>query len=135
MSITPRIGLDQGCPRSSATLLNAQGFDALHVGDEGMARATDWEIIQWAVREKRTIITLDSDFHMLLSLHKLLQPSVIRIRQAGLNGERLAALIIRVWPQIALALTNGAAITVTNRDMRVRLLPIIGHAGTPSSTL
>jgi predicted nuclease of predicted toxin-antitoxin system len=38
--------LDQGLPRSAATLLTAAGIDAVHVGDLGLASADDPAILR-----------------------------------------------------------------------------------------
>ncbi len=65
------------------------GIDALHVGDIGMARAVDTEIIAAAKREDRVVVTLDADFHTLLALSAASKPSVIRIRIEGLKGAEL----------------------------------------------
>ena len=124
MTGLPRIGLDQGCPRSSAPALQEKGWDVVHVGDIGMSRATDAEIVGWAAHEQRVVVTLDSDFHALLALGGLKLPSVIRVRQEGLSGIMLASLLLSVWPRIADALSGGAAVTITARDMRIRKLPI-----------
>ena len=45
--------LDQGLPRRSAELLRAQGVDALHTGEIGMAEASDAEILERAHQEDR----------------------------------------------------------------------------------
>lgn len=124
MTGLPRVGLDQGCPRSSANALLLKGWDVVHVGDIGMSRAMDTEIVDWAARERRVVVTLDSDFHALLALGGLTFPSVVRIRKQGLDGAMLASLLLRVWPRIGGALAGGAAVTITERDVRVRRLPI-----------
>lgn len=37
--------LDQGLPRSAASLLSQRGVDTIHVGEIGMAAAADTEIL------------------------------------------------------------------------------------------
>ena len=124
MTGLPRIGLDQGCPRSTTSALQEQGWDVVHVGDIGMSRATDAAIIDLAAQEHRVVVTLDSDFHALLALGGLTFPSVVRVRQEGLGGVMLASLLLGVWPRIINALAAGAAVTITERDVRIRRLPI-----------
>ena len=80
--------------------------------------------MEWALSEQRVVVTLDSDFHMLLALNNFQQPSVIRIRQEGLNGARLANLLLQIWPRITDVLALGAAITITDLDVRIRKLPL-----------
>ncbi|MBI4754622.1 MAG: DUF5615 family PIN-like protein [Betaproteobacteria bacterium] len=116
--------LDQGLPRSAAQLLRVAGWDAVHVGEVGMAQSEDAEILAVARRQGRSVITLDADFHTLLAISGLASPSVVRIRIEGLKAAALADLIRRVWARAETELEAGAAVTVTETSVRVRLLPI-----------
>ena len=116
--------LDQGLPRTAALLLRQQNMDAVHVGDIGMASASDPEIIEIAARENRIIVTLDSDFHALLAMSGAIKPSVIRIREEGLKGAALCQLILQLWDQFSEALLQGCVLTATLKQARLRLLPI-----------
>jgi predicted nuclease of predicted toxin-antitoxin system len=120
-----RVLLDQGLPHSSLPILRAAGWDALHVIDLGMHRAADSEIIAHARRDRRVIFTLDADYHSLLALSGESFPSVIRIRQEGLKATELAELPLRIWPQISEAVESGAIVTVTDRTIRIRRLPVV----------
>lgn len=115
---------DQGLPRSAAGLLAQAGWDVVHVGAIGMSRAGDAEILQRVRDERRVCVTLDADFHSLLATAGDECPSVIRIRQQGLDAGSLAALLQQVWPGIQGALQSGAMVTITQRSVRVRLLPV-----------
>lgn len=119
-----RLLLDQGLPRSAASILVESGWDALHVGDVGLSRATDEEIIEYARSEKRICVTLDADFHAILALSDEVAPSVIRIRIEGLKGKELAALLQTIWPRIAEHLDIGSLVVITERTVRIRRLPI-----------
>jgi len=65
-----RILLDQGVPADAAELLRAAGCDCLHVSELGMQRSEDEEIISTAIEQERLIVTLDSDFHMVIFLER-----------------------------------------------------------------
>lgn len=119
-----RLLLDQGLPRSTARLLADADWDVLHVGDIGMARSSDRDILDYARREQRVCVTLDADFHSQLAVGGATGPSTIRIRLEGLNGTALAALLKRVWPLIADALDHGAMATITAHRVRIHRLPI-----------
>jgi predicted nuclease of predicted toxin-antitoxin system len=119
--------LDQGLPRSTAALLVRDGWDACHVSDVGMSRASDLEILDRAEAEQRVCVTLDADFHALLATRAAKGPSVIRIRKEGLDGIALARLLVDIWPRMESALDTGAMIVVTERSVRIRLLPVGGR--------
>ncbi len=119
-----RLLLDQGLPRSTTRLLADAGWDVLHVGDTGMARSSDSDILDYARREHRVCVTLDADFHSQLAVSGAARPSTVRIRIEGLDGCALAELLRRVWPVIGDALDQGAMATITERNVRLHRLPI-----------
>ena len=45
-----------------------------------MSSAADREIIAWAREHRRTVVTLDADFHAEMAVYRALNPSVIRLR-------------------------------------------------------
>lgn len=123
-----RLLLDQGLPRSTATLLRAVGWDVQHVADVGMSHASDCEILEHARRERRICVTLDADFHAQLAVSGAPGPSAVRIRIEGLKGRALADLLQRVWPMICDDLDKGSMATITERNVRMHHLPI-GRVG------
>lgn len=121
--MTP-ILLDQGLPRSTATLLRGAGWDINHVGELGMSRARDEEILRYARREGCAIVTLDTDFHAIVAVENASGPTVIRIRIEGLNGQAMTNLLTSMWPRIEEHVARGAMITVTPHAIRIRHLPL-----------
>lgn len=117
--------LDQGLPRSTASLLREAGIDTLHVGELGMAAAEDLYIIQRARKEDRVIATLDADFHAMLAQELAISPSVIRIRIERLRAPALAELLLTVIAQCEQELEEGAAVTVEPNRIRIRRLPLL----------
>ena len=89
-----------------------------------MSTATDSEILEAGRRDNRVCVTLDADFHALLATTYAFSPSTVRIRREGLDARSLAELLQTIWPKIAQAVDGGAMITVTERSVRVRRLPI-----------
>lgn len=120
-----RLLLDQGLPRSSARLLTQVGWDTVHVADIGMSRADDSDILRHALADSRVCVTLDADFHALLATGGAYGPSVIRVREEGLDGAALAALVLTISPGIEDSLSHGAMVTVTERSVWVRHLPVV----------
>ncbi len=91
-----------------------------------MARSADSTILDYARGQQRTVCTLDADFHTLLAVSNLNARSVVRIRREGLRGELLAQLLLRVWPNIATSVAQGAAVSITAQSIRIRRLPVNG---------
>lgn len=116
--------LDQGIPRSTASLLREMGIDALHVGEIGMAPAADEAIIEYARSNGYSIVTLDADFHSLLALAEASGPSVVRLRIQRLKAPEAANLVWTVLERIGHELDAGSFITVTANSIRIRRLPI-----------
>jgi predicted nuclease of predicted toxin-antitoxin system len=116
--------LDQGLPRSTVQHLAAAGITAEHVGDLGLAKASDDVILEEGRKRDAVVVTLDADFHRLLAIEKANSPSVVRIRIEGLKGAELAALLQQVVNAAHAELTAGAVISVTASRIRIRQLPI-----------
>ncbi len=60
--------LDMGLARSTATFLRTQGYNAVHLREEGWQRLADEKIIEKARNEDRVILTHDLDFGRLIAL-------------------------------------------------------------------
>jgi predicted nuclease of predicted toxin-antitoxin system len=117
--------LDQGLPRSAASLLRECGYESFHVGDLGLSAAADEEILSWARKEHFVVITLDADFHALLALSSANKPSVIRIRIEGLKASPLVKILQTVIKNCETELLSGVAVTVEPNRIRVRNLPLL----------
>ena len=122
--------LDQGLPRSTATILRERGFDATHVGEIGLAAAEDRLILEFARSQDSVCCTLDADFHQQLAIHRMLSPSVIRIRIEGLKGPDVAEILARVAEKFEKDLRDGVAISISKSRVRTRKLPLIGKIAT-----
>ncbi len=118
--------LDQGLPHAAAHLLRQQNIDAIHVQDRGLELAEDAEILEYARRDQRAVITLDADFHTLLAMSRATEPSVIRIRMEGLKADACARLIKRILPAVVKEIVAGGnvAVSVSETRVRYRRLPL-----------
>ena len=117
--------LDQNMPRRAAALLRRRGFDAIHVGEIGLSTALDAEVLGEAVARCAVVVTLDADFHRILAATSAVAPSVIRIRQQGMQAEDVAGLTESLLVRFRSRLEEGVAITTDGRLARVRHLPIV----------
>jgi predicted nuclease of predicted toxin-antitoxin system len=117
--------LDQGLPRSTVLELQKLSIDSIHVGEIGMASSTDSEIINKALIDGLTVVTLDSDFHTILASNESTKPSIIRIRIEGLKSREMAEIIQNVLFSASEEVENGAAISVNERGIRIHNLPLV----------
>ncbi len=117
--------LDQGLPRSAVEVLRQAGVEAMHVGDIGLASAEDRVIIDHARHNNQMIVTLDADFHALLAASQSARPSVIRIREEGLNATGLSELLLRILAECEAELREGAMVSATRRRIRLKKLPLL----------
>jgi len=89
-----RLLLDQMIDSDVAADLRAAGHDVCCVGELGMKRADDAEIVQLAIRENRILVTLDEDFGdwALLPLNR--HPGVIRIKAVPTCTEMIESVLL-----------------------------------------
>ena len=122
-----KLPLDQGLPRSTASILREKHIDATHVGELGMSTASDKSIIEYARNHSFSIVTLDSDFHALLAVANAAGPSVIRFRIQPLRAQEAASATSMVFERFGQEIQQGCLISVTPTSIRIRRLPINGR--------
>jgi predicted nuclease of predicted toxin-antitoxin system len=107
--------------------LRRSGHDATHVRDHGLAAAEDSLIFDYAFRERRVIVSADTDFGTLLALREAPLPSVILFRGATPKKPDLQTqLLLANLDEIATMLERGAIVVIEPQRMRVRMLPMSG---------
>lgn len=75
-----RLYLDQMFRLDIAQILQREGYDVLRASETGLARADDYQILQKAISENRTLITLDEHFGDWVVLPLSRHPGVIRLK-------------------------------------------------------
>jgi len=116
--------LDMGLARSTAADLRGRGYDAVHLRDEGLQRLSDEAIVQTAMAEGRIILTHDLGFGRIVTSSREHLPSVITFRLADMRPVRVNAYLGDVLDRFAARLRAGALVSVSERGIRVRTLPI-----------
>ncbi|MCZ7679358.1 MAG: DUF5615 family PIN-like protein [Sandaracinaceae bacterium] len=104
--------------------LSALGHEAVRASDILDPRATDEEIIAEARRRDAVIVTRDQDFSALLVVSAATKPSIVNLRLALVDPGALAAVIDAVVRDRGEDLDAGAVITIDDRRVRIRRLPV-----------
>jgi predicted nuclease of predicted toxin-antitoxin system len=115
---------DMGISPRTVAKLRREGYDAVHLIEEGLEKLEDREILTKARNETRIILTVDLDFGYLLAVSSAILPSVILFRLGNESREIVEEYLDDVLSQFNEELMTGAIISVKDDGFRVRLLPI-----------
>ncbi len=116
--------LDMGLARSTATFLRTQGYNAVHLREEGWQRLADEKIIEKARNEDRVILTHDLDFGRLIALSQRQFPSVITFRLDNMPPIYVNHCLAEILARFAPELEAGALVSANEQAIRVRPLPL-----------
>lgn len=108
----------------TVNVLSSAGWDIVRVSSVLAANSSDTEILAFARRHNYVIITQDLDFSTLLALGGLVHPSVITLRLRDTAPEIVTARLKSIIAEISQPLSNGCAVVVDDRTVRIRYLPI-----------
>jgi len=113
-----------GLARSTADFLRQQGHDAVHLREQGLQRLEDGGIVRKARLEGRVILTHDLDFGRIIALSQGRLPSAITFRLADMQPRQVNHYLAQVLDRFAGQLEAGALVSVNERAVRIRPLPI-----------
>jgi len=106
-------------------ILEKAGWETVHWSRIGRVDAPDREILGYARSNGYIVFTHDLDFGTLLAATKTDCPSVIQIRTQDVTPQHLAKLVISALNQFARQLEEGSLVTIDEKKVRARILPII----------
>jgi predicted nuclease of predicted toxin-antitoxin system len=115
---------DMGISPKTVDFLTEFGYDATHLHSEGLERLPDRDILAKALGEERIVLTHDLDFGELVAASGSKLPSVITFRLRNMHPDRVNHYLQEIIRKHQEVLEQGAAISVTEGRLRVRLLPI-----------
>ncbi|HSG38599.1 MAG TPA: DUF5615 family PIN-like protein [Thermoanaerobaculia bacterium] len=105
-------------------ILREEGWDVVWVWEELYPKAPDSEVLSYARREGRTVLTQDLGFSTLLALNGWDRPSLVTLRLSTTKARIVASRILEARPELESKLAEGYAITIEDRAIRFRKLPI-----------
>lgn len=119
-----RLLLDVNLPRLLIAELRSAGWDAERVTEHLPATALDEEILALAAERGSVVVTRDQDFSFLASRPGRTEPSVINLRLSAVDVDELSRILDRVLRAHTADIERGAILSVTDRGVRVRRLPV-----------
>ena len=117
----PRLLADMGISLRVVEGLRNAGYDVIHAGAIGFARADDRALFSRAVDESRTVITFDLDFAEIVALTGGRHTGVIILRLRDARSDAVLRRLRVVLGACAEDLSAGALISVEDTRYRIRL--------------
>lgn len=115
---------DMGISPKAVAYLKDRGFDAVHLIEQDLHRLSDQDILAKARAEGRIVLTHDLDFGDLMASSGAQLPAVVIFRlsdMAAVNVNRYLDIVVQ---EHQVPLQRGAILSVTDRRIRIRSLPI-----------
>ena len=116
--------IDMNLSPKWVSVLKEAGLEAAHWSRIGRPDAPDYEILEYARSNGYVVFTHDLDFGTILAATKADCPSVIQIRTQNVAPEHLGQLVVSALHQFEKHLEDGAIITVDQKKLRARILPL-----------
>ena len=115
---------DMGISPKTVDFLIALGFESIHLSALKLNKMLDSEILNKAKNEGSILLTHDLDFSELVAASKAKLPSVIIFRLRNMQPNNVNSTLKKIVTNHSSALKQGAIISVTDSQIRVRQLPI-----------
>lgn len=119
-----RFLLDMGLSPATAAFLRRLGHEAVHLHEEGLDQLPDPQILAKARQEGFVLLTHDLDFPDLMAASGDALPSLIVFRLRSMRPENVESHLTKALDQLGTALERGAIVSVNERVIRVRFLPL-----------
>ena len=110
-------------PRTT-TFLRSLGHDLIRVNEVLPGSSSDEQIVAFARTHQYAVLTQDLDFSAIVALSGASTPSIISVRLGSARLEVVNHRLEVVLPTIEEDVLAGAIITVEERAVRSRKLPI-----------
>jgi predicted nuclease of predicted toxin-antitoxin system len=104
--------------------LKRLGWNIVRIPEVLDPRSKDTEVLHYARRSNRVLITQDIDFSMLLAIGGYSKPRVVNLRLENASPEYVTGRIVDVMTAMEKELEEGAVVSVDETSIRFRTLPI-----------
>jgi len=104
--------------------LRSLGHDVVRASEQLAPTSADLEIVEFAEREGRVVVTQDLDFSAIVALTGRRSPSIVSLRLASSRIEHVNDVLGIVLARHESDLVAGSIVVVTDQRTRRRMLPI-----------
>lgn len=105
-------------------MLHQRDWESCHWSSIGKHNAPDTELMAWARRNSRVVMTQDLDFPQLLFMSGDLGPSVVLLRMKDEFDPAASARVVEALAAGEKALMDGALLIISGNNARLRPLPL-----------
>ena len=119
-----RLLADMGISPQTVEYLREMGYEAVHLRDEGLQTLEDPKILEKARDEDRILLAHDLDFSDLMAASGERLPSVIIFRLQSMKPDNVNRHLVAIIESVGDNLMEGVIISVNEKRIRVRKLPI-----------
>jgi predicted nuclease of predicted toxin-antitoxin system len=116
--------IDMNLAPNWVRVLANTGHDARHWSEVGDQRASDTEIMAYALRHGLIVLTHDLDFGDIVAATGGAGPSVVQIRAEDVRVATIALQVVRALETCSTAVADGALLSADVDRARLRLLPL-----------
>ena len=116
--------IDMNLSPQWVSVLKSGGHEPIHWSQVGVSNAPDREIMEWARTNNHVVFTHDLDFGAILAATDANSPSVFQIRTQDISPKTLSGIVLSSLKQFEERLSEGALVSVNEKQARARLLPL-----------
>ena len=122
----PKVGFLANMNISPITVeaLRNHGWDITRVSEVMDEKSKDIDVLVYAQKQNKVVITQDLDFSQILALRGYAKPSLINLRFENASPDFVTARIIDVVSSMEKELEEGVVVTVDETSARYKNLPI-----------
>ena len=122
----PKVGFLANMNISPITVeaLRSHGWDIIRVSEVMDEKSKDIDVLVYAQKQNKVVITQDLDFSQILALRGYAKPSLINLRFENASPDFVTARIIDVVSSMEKELEEGVVVTVDETSARYKNLPI-----------
>jgi predicted nuclease of predicted toxin-antitoxin system len=111
--------------RATIEFLRQAGHDVVRAADRLSGTAADAELVQLAIGEDRVVLCFDLDFGAIVAASGERRPSVITFRTTRRSAAFINERLKNALSEIEGDLSRGVLVTIEDRRVRVRPLPVV----------